>query len=51
MPITMPVAFSRAASSSKSRSYSWSLTLGELKRGEWRDLTPEEIEKLRELDV
>ena len=27
------------------------LTLGELKRGEWRDLTPEEIEKLRELDV
>ena len=27
------------------------LTLGELKRGQWRDLTDEEVAKLRALDV
>ena len=27
------------------------LTLGELKRGQWRDLTPEEVAKLRDLDA
>ena len=27
------------------------LTLGDLKRGEWRDLTPEEVAKLRDLDA